>query len=110
MKTTSYKQWIERKAKQEKLWRGLNTFVSGLSEGTFASLNIFGFVIAQVFWVYLFKGFIDFFYKYLDFQSGFSLYVSNYEFNLIFWLGYLVWFVVMILTKYKIYLNIINGK
>jgi hypothetical protein len=102
-----YKRFRERKQNKEKLWKSINTFVGSFGEGTWVFLSVFGFVLSQIFWVYLLKGFIVFFYNYLNSASDYTLefQVSLYQFTTIFWLMYVVWFAIMILFKFKINRN-----
>lgn len=98
-----YKRFKERKKQKEKVWKFVNNFIGSFGHGTWIFASVFGFLISQLFWVWLLKGFVGFFYNYLNELSEFTFsdHVTRTTFIGVFWLIYFVWFVVTILYKFK---------
>lgn len=104
MKDKDYLEFKKKQKRKENTWKALNKFLESFGEGIFTFMSIMGFLASQLFWIYLLKGFVLFFYNYLDYQTDFTLSqsVSSYQFLTMFWLVYIVWFGIVIMLKFKL--------
>ena len=79
--------------------RVCNTFTQNFSIGIMEIASVVGFILSQFVWIYILKGFLNWFVLWFVEVTQYDLYTIA-ELKKVFWVTYGIWFICCILLRF----------